>query len=214
MSEHAEKAIDLAQELANGFTATAIRRKAKRLVGHGRFTEADRPDIEHELKIAVFMAFDQFDPQVGHWNVFMTTVVERAAGKLLAQRKAEKREHTHNVASLSALVEDFDGELVPLSTQIGEEHREPMTGRVRRSDEESVDMAVDVDFELARLPPELRDLCESLKEKSVAEISRELGIPRSTLRDRICEIREYFEPGEIYCYLQKISAISGLDPEG
>ncbi len=196
MSDSVNKGIDLEQELTTGFAARLIRCKSKKLVYHGKYTQFDRPDIEQELRIAVYDAFDTFDPDVAHWKVFVKTVVEREASNLLERRKAEKREHVHDVTSLSVLVEDEDGELVPLSTKIGEEHREPLTGRVRCSDEESFDHKEDVAAVLDNLPDDLRDLCERLKEKSVAEVARDLGIPRSTLRDRISKLREHFDAGE------------------
>ncbi len=61
------------------------------------------------------------------------------------------------------------------------------------SRESHVDQVLDTDAILAQLPREARKLCERLKRDSVSEVARQMGVPRSTLRDGIAQLREHFQ---------------------
>ena len=52
-----------------------------------------------------------------------------------------------------------------------------------------------------QLPEDLAALCDELKSKTVAEISRESGVPETTMWDRVALIRPYFEAQAIEDYL-------------
>ncbi len=205
--------IDLQQDLTNGIAAKLIRRKAKRLIGHQRLTKADQPDIEQELRIAVFKAFPKFDPDIADWWAFASTVIERKADKLLQWRKAKKRKSECHPVSLSKLVEDPDGELVPLGTQIAPEHREALTGRYCADDFDLINLRIDLETIVADLTPEQQDLCERLTRQSLPEILKELQIPRRTLRDRISVIRERFLEAGLDHFFENSTAISGVNWE-
>ena len=60
---------------------------------------------------------------------------------------------------------------------------------------------MDLDELLQSLPEDLREMCDRLKNDSISQVARELGIPRSTLRDRVCKIRRRFEQSELQKYL-------------
>lgn len=184
--------IDLDHELSRGAAARIIRHKARRLVGHGRLRSSDQDDIRQHLSLAVFLAADKFDPQEGDWAAFVSTVVERKAIKLLKRRKAIKREHRHHVTSLSSLVEDEDRQPVPLATQIGDPHRESLTGQYRSSDHELVEIADGVPVAWERLTEEQRQLCREVSEQTLTEVARDQDVPRRTLRSRMEKVVEVF----------------------
>lgn len=54
---------------------------------------------------------------------------------------------------------------------------------------------------LARLPRDLRDLAHRLSERTISEVARELGLPRSTLQRRIDKLRVIFEAASLDDYL-------------
>lgn len=192
MTDQASK-IDLQHELTDGTAARMVRAKAKRLVGHQRLRSEDQRDIEQELMIAVFEAFPTFDAEVACWPAFVATIVERHASRILRDRKAQKRNPPGEVVSLSThFVESEGGGLVPLSDQIGGECRELLTGEYRLPEAELTEFQVEVNDIVSGFPAELRDICERLSHQTVAEIARDLRIPRRTLRDRICDIRRRF----------------------
>ena len=62
-------------------------------------------------------------------------------------------------------------------------------------------MAADVATILADLPPQIADICERLKRDSISVVARDLGIPRSTLRDMLSTVRSRFESGNMREYL-------------
>jgi RNA polymerase sigma-70 factor (ECF subfamily) len=51
------------------------------------------------------------------------------------------------------------------------------------------------------LPDELRDLCERLRDDTMAEIAREMGVPRTTLYDRLSKLRDAFREAGLEDYL-------------
>jgi RNA polymerase sigma-70 factor (ECF subfamily) len=69
----------------------------------------------------------------------------------------------------------------------------PKSRRCEGSHESRIDIALDTATVLAGLPPKTRRLCERLKRDSVAEVARQMGVPRSTLRSRIQRLRERFQ---------------------
>lgn len=193
MSHDKHEGIDLQQELTDGFAAKLIRRKSKELVGKAGFTRSDRDDIEQDLRIALFERFEQFDPEVAHWNVFATTIIERQVATMLRQRSAEKREYCRGVTSLSTPVEDADGALTELARQIGEEHLARLTGLAVRSHEDAVDLRHDLEVILSKLPDDLREICERLKSESIADIVRDRNVPRTNVYRLLEWLREFFE---------------------
>lgn len=188
----AENPADLDYELTHGFAGRLIRRKAQQLVGRSQFTAADRADIEQDLQMLVWRRRRSFDPARGHWNAFVTTVVERGIATLLEARRRQKREHAQRIVSLNIHVRGEDDEQVELSRQIAAEHKSALTGRRPRSDQECVQAAHDVGAVLAALPPDLRELAELLKTQTFSEITRNLHVSRSTLMDKVYRLRTIF----------------------
>ena len=188
-----ERGLDLNEELTTGFAGRYIQRKAKQLVGRARFTDSDRPEIEQDLRIALLERTPKFDPQVRHWNVFVTMVIEQQVATILESRRTQKCEHSQNITSLSVQVMGEDGEWTELGRTVGPEHREGVTGRVVRCDQDQSDLQLDLETVLSELPDEMRDLCQRLKNDSISQVARDLGIPRSTLNDRLKKLRAIFE---------------------
>lgn len=193
--------VDLNEQLTRGFAAKMIRQKAKQLVGHFGLTKSDREDLEQELKLALLERFDRFDPETANWEAFTTMIVDHRIASIIDERWAGKREFRHNVVSLATQVPDADGEQVELAQQIGDTHQERVTGVAAPDPTEAVELAHDLDVVCAKLPPDLRELAERLKYESVAQIARDMGISRRTLRDRIAKLREYFAADDLQEYL-------------
>ena len=210
----ARPAVDLDRELSTGFAANMIRQKAKQLVGHFGYTKSDRPDLEQELQLAILQRVEQFDPQVATWEAFATMIADHRIATIIEERWAEKREYCHNVGSLATMVQDHDGELVELSTQVGEQHLERVTDVEWPHHEAESDLEHDLDAILAKLPPDLSDLCERLKRKSIADVARDLDIPRTNLYRMLEWVREVFEVEGFSTSSAKIPDISPLESVG
>lgn len=185
--------IDVDDELTRGTAARIIRAKARRLVGHGRFRSDDIPDIQQSLTLAVLKAIDRFDPSVADWAAFISTIVERRAAKLLNRRRSRTREHRYHVTSLSSLVPDEDGNQVPLGTQIGDEHREALTGKVQACPIAAGEIVQSVQLAMRDLSPEQQQLCLELSESTLTEVARARGVSRRTLRGHVQKINDIFD---------------------
>ena len=60
---------------------------------------------------------------------------------------------------------------------------------------------MDLGQAIASLPEELRDLCLRLHDSTMAEVAREMGIPRTTLYDRLSKLRDAFREAGLTDYL-------------
>ena len=63
------------------FARGIIRRKARLLVGRAGFSRDDREDIEQELLLRLLQSIPLLDPNRGHPNVFITTIVDLGSGQ-------------------------------------------------------------------------------------------------------------------------------------
>lgn len=85
-----------------------VRTKAHQLVGRAGFTKLDRPDIEQELALDLYLRLPLFNPDKGKRSTFMTRVVERHIGRLIEGRQASKRDWRMCRLSLNAPLEKSD----------------------------------------------------------------------------------------------------------
>jgi len=178
-----------------------IRKKARQLVGKSGFTRWDIDDICQELTLRLFRAMLSFDPNQGHWAVFVTTVVERSAASLLRDKRAEKRDH-RRVRSLNVVIADDEHEgPVELGDTVGRRELDARLGQASRDEHDLAQLALDIAGAIAGLSPEMRELAERLKTDSVSQIARDLGVPRTTLNDRVRELRRQFEDAGLRDYL-------------
>jgi RNA polymerase sigma factor (sigma-70 family) len=182
------------------FTWGIVKKKALQLVGRPGIRDQDRPDLEQHLLLKVAQRAAAFDPGRGHSNVFVTTIVERAVANMVRDNRAEKRDPTR-VCSLNAPVANDDGNTVELGATVGQHEHDARHQRHTRSQQEQAELANDVQDVIAALPDRLRQLAEQLKTMTVADIARETGIARSTINDRITELRRRFEKSGLREYL-------------
>lgn len=197
----AQHGIDLAHELERGFAGRLIRRKARQLVGKARIAEGERDDIEQELRMALLERLSRFNPQRSHWQAFVLAVIDRRVATLLKSRRAKKRKHRENLLSLSSLVSGEEGLPAELGDTLLPKHQEFLVGAILNDHQSAFALADDLAMVMARLPPELRRLCERRRTKSVTEIANELGVPRSTVDGWFAKIAAAFAEADLEKYL-------------
>jgi RNA polymerase sigma-70 factor (ECF subfamily) len=185
----------------NTFADRLIRRKARELITRFGFSPADREDIEQDLRLLLIRRFDKFDPSVAHYNVFVTTVIERFTATIIEHREAESRAPERSGGSLSRLIDDGDGNQIEKGATLTEDQHALRTGVKFRSDEHLRALAADVADLLNGLSSELFDICRRLQSNTVSGVARELGIPPSTLRDALQRLRPQFEASGMREYL-------------
>ena len=168
----------------DGYADKLIRHKARQLVGKAGFTEDDRPDLEQELALDLLQRLRHYDAEKAKRTTFMTRVVEHRISTLLEARFAQCRDWRRGQVSLNEPLDDQEDAEEWLD-------RLPADPNVWRD----MELRFDVQRLLASLPDEHRVLCEQLREHSMAEAARNLGLPRSTLYGRLSLIRERFAAG-------------------
>ena len=179
-------------EKINRFAHGIIRRKIKQLIGRAGFTKQDRQDLEQELILRLLKSLSSFDPDQSHPNAFTTTVIERFVANILRDKQAEKRDHRRN-GSLNVPIDMGDDGVGELADLISQREYDARRGRHPRDAEALAQLVHDVTEVMACLPDDLRELAERLKSQKISEISREKGIPRTTLRGSVNRLRRHFE---------------------
>ena len=186
--------------LLGRFEFGIVRKKVRQIIGCAGFKKQDRDDLEQELIARLLQSLKSFDPDVAHRKSFVTAVVERAVATILRDAQAEKRD-PRRIGSLHVLVEVSDDGPTELAETIGDREYNARRCRDPRSAEDLSQLTSDLAGVLAALPTELRDLAERLKTHSIAEIARDLGVPRTTLNDTVRRLRQRFEQAGLRAYL-------------
>ncbi|MFH1680409.1 MAG: sigma factor [Candidatus Eisenbacteria bacterium] len=182
------------------YVAHHIRHKARLLVGRYGFRETDIEDLEQELTLDLLQRMPKYDPDRAQRTTFVARLVRNKIASVVEARKAGKRDYRTPVYSLTGWVKDAtNGFLLRIET-VDQDHYLLRTGR-RRSQQEVLDLSIDLKRATDLLPPELRELCRRLRYETVSEISRAKGIPRSTLYEAIEKIRAHFEERGLRDYL-------------
>ena len=186
--------------LLGRFEFGIVRKKVRQIIGCAGFKKQDRDDLEQELIARLLQSLKSFDPDVAHRKSFVTAVVERAVATILRDAQAEKRD-PRRIGSLHVLVEVSDDGPTELAEMVGDREYNARRCRDPRSAEDLSQLTSDLAGVLAALPTELRDLAERLKSHSIAEIARDLGVPRTTLNDTVRRLRQRFEQAGLRAYL-------------
>ena len=188
------------QEKIDRFARGIIRRKVKQLIGRAGFTDQDRKDLEQELILRLLQSLPSYNPNKAHRNVFTTTVIERYVANILRDKRAKKRD-CRRVNSLDVMIDIGEDDKVDFAQTISQRELDAWRGCYPRSDEELARLAQDMEDVMAQLPDKLRELAERLKTQTMAEIARNMGVPRTTLNERMRRIRQRFEKAGMEDYL-------------
>ena len=99
------------------------------------------------------------------------------------------------------LVEVSGEGLCELAQTVGQSELDARLGQSRRSAQDLLELSIDLQQIIAGLPDPWQDLLERRKHQSMSQISRDLGIPRTTLNDWMRRIRQRFEEAGMKNYL-------------
>jgi RNA polymerase sigma-70 factor (ECF subfamily) len=185
-------------------THNLIRKKARRLFGRAGLTAQDREDVEQELTVRLLWRLRSLHPGKDAHPALIPSLIRHCAANLLRDRLAQKR--CARVVSLSFLVDIGEASLVELAQLVTQGEYGTRLGINPRSDEERARLAFDVQELLPDLPAELRDLAEQLKTRSVSEIAREQGVPRTSLYAPLRRLRQHCEKVGLNKYLERPSS--------
>ena len=153
-------------------TATLIRCQAAAMVGRAGLHRQDFEDLVHDLVVALLDHRHHYDPARGAWTPFVGAVVNQTGGKLLRDRRVQKRDYRRRQRWDEAAVAD----------QIAQR---------RRRAHDLAELLLDVADLLSTLPPDLRAVADCLKQGlTIAATARMLGVRRTTLYGRLRQLRE------------------------
>lgn len=183
------------------FTQQTIRRHANRLIRKGYAGEQDREALMQEILARVLHSWDKFDADIGHFKSFVCTVVNRSTSNMGREHRA--RFKGGKPVSLSTTISTLGENAIELASTIGEEELDRRLDRKPRlSSTDRVALSHDLKQVLETLTPEHLAIVERLKSQSLATISTELGLPRSTVVSRLDVIREIFREAGLQEYLR------------
>lgn len=183
----AERGIDLARVLTKGPVFRYVRSRSKQIARQAGLCKADVDDVQQILFQRICENIGQFDPEEGCFLVFVTALVERYAVNIIRHHLAVKRGR-RVTCPLSTIVDD-DGRPAELFELIGDREQDNRTFRNSPNPRTAADLAIDVREAIATLPDDVRELVDLLKVYSPSDLARELGVPRTTIHDRIRKLR-------------------------
>lgn len=186
--------------LEEAFTNGLIFRKANQLARRGELDAMDVEDIEQEIRMHLVRRLPQFDPSIGHWKNFVTSVVERFVCDLLRNHGSQKRGAVPP-QSLSGLERIDDGETIGGAGALTEADGDLRQQVDRRSSSDLHDLNHDLAVVISRLTPDQQRLLELLADHSLIEAAEIMGVPHQTLSDRRSRIAEVFDEAGLRDYL-------------
>lgn len=144
----------------------------------------------------------KYDPSKAGLSTFVARIVDRKVSNLIRHQKQEKRDFSVRVLPLDAEVDGQDGEPLGRDEVLSQDAFDDEVGRHDRPRSERLDLRIDLTLALDELPDDLRELAGRLQTRTMAEIARELGVPRSTLYEKgMARLRKIFEDKGLREYL-------------
>ncbi len=182
------------------FTRNFVRKCARQLVGKFGFKQQDREDIEQSLYLKFAKRLWTADSNDPKWKALLAITARRQIVSLIRVREAEKRNH-RRTSSINVRVGGPEGS-VELAAMVTSSDIPSHRGRTHRTEQELVELALDVREALAGIADEEeREFLERLMTDSIAQIGRDMDIPRTTLNSWLLRMRKPFEKGDLKEYL-------------
>lgn len=184
------------------FVRSVINRKVGKLIVKSDFTQQDRSDLVQEVYVRATKSLRLYDASVGHLYPYVCTVVQRHLANVIRDRSVAKRATAGRV-SLSKMVRAEDGGYVEMAQALHAQDQDRRLGRERRLGEEELnDLRMDLATFVSNLPEKFQDVLRRRQSQSITEISRDLGVPRTTLNDWMLQIRKLSEEAGFDRYLE------------
>jgi len=186
----------------DNFVRSVINRQVGKLIAKSDFSHQDRGDLVQEVYVRATKSLQLYDPSVGHLYPYVCTVVQRHLANVVRDRSVVKRATVGRV-SLSNTIRGDDGAQIEMSQTLHDKDQDRRLGRSRRLGEEELnDLRMDLATFMTKLPEKFQDVLRRRQTHSMTEISRDLGIPRTTLNDWMLLIRKLFEEAGFERYLE------------
>jgi RNA polymerase sigma-70 factor (ECF subfamily) len=178
-----------------------IRHQACQLVQRAGLPASDRSDLEQELWLDLLKRWPRFDAGRAGGRTFAARLVRHQAIKILSRQREVAANPARSVSSLHDVVAHEDGRPVPLVHAVDEETQARRIGGRPRLSQDLFELRSDVRQVVARLPVELRDVCDRLTRCSVSQAACELGITRASFYRRLAKVRSHLSRAGLREYL-------------
>jgi RNA polymerase sigma-70 factor (ECF subfamily) len=172
------------------------RLKSRYLVGKYGFGRHDAEDIQHELLLDYLKRSGSFDTSHFRRETFVRLVINHRIATIIEAQRAACRDYRVCWVSLDQPTGHRERNSLKL-IDVMEDNASPF-----RQFESSLNLSLEVERVLRKLPADLRHLCRMLMQsENCAEAATMAGISRATLYRRIQWIREAFTRAGFQCYL-------------
>ena len=175
------------------YAATLIRCKAQQLIRKPEFKGTDPEDLEQEMILDLLQRLPQYDSVRAGRNTFTARVVEHKVATLLEFHHARRRDTGRPVQSLREEVNDVKSAPSGKAHSLDEGAGLRRIGAPSRLEGDRIEERLDVEAILDGLPEDLRQLCGLLRSKTLTEISKETGIPRTNLYRALARLKKRFQ---------------------
>lgn len=194
----------------NEYAESAIRGKARQLVGIAGFNSSDVEDIEQEFRIELLDRLPMFDSTRASYKSFVNCVLNGKAAKLIRYHSRQQRDFRRNACSLDELVKDADGCVTERAQTIDRDKADIRAGRRERTRRELAQLKSDIAMVLESLPADLREVAECvMSTATITEAAQKLEIPRMTLYGSLKRLKRIFEAAGLDNYLEVFSSFCG-----
>jgi len=164
-----------------------VRIKAKELIDSKHFPPDLLSDIQQDFALEIVRQMEKYNPEKSKEYTFVQRVIEHKIANMLKHKNALCRSGSTCLSFSDLKNEDINN--VDLMT----------TDCIY-----SYGIKHDLQEITAVLPEELYDICTLLQSMSIADIVREVGLPRSTVLRRIKKIRKLFKEKYLDKYLKDV----------
>lgn len=185
----------------SSYASWLIRKRAQETIGRHGFTKDGREDLEQELALHVFIEERRYDSTKSTIETFDARIVDSKLATIIERQKAAKRTAVGGVVSFDAEPKDDDDRSPPLYDTVSTDNYRLALGTFRRTEEEQLDLDIEVRRCVDALPPGLRRIAALLSTMSVTEAAAVLKMPRSTLDYSRRQIGREFTRRELDEYL-------------
>lgn len=161
----------------------------------------DVEDVQHDLLEDVFRRLPRFNGDRAGVKTFICRIIDNKIADLLRTLDRTLRGRNARGPSVDDWVLDEDGAWARRDAVIDEARSRAHLGVFGRSAEEQQNLAMDTAAVVAKLTPEQQKLCVRLQSQTPTEISRETGMSRSILYQRIAALRDIFLGARLHLHI-------------
>ncbi|WP_425619085.1 sigma-70 family RNA polymerase sigma factor [Anatilimnocola sp. NA78] len=181
----------------DAFTRNYVQKFARRVIGKFGFRSQDREDIQQQLYLKLVKRLPKRCENEPKWKAFLALAVRRQIANMVRDRQAEKRDYRRTCALPGP--RQVDG---PDPAPIRACDTPSRKGSAERSELDQLTLRIDVTECIASLPdPRHREFCERLQEDSIAQVAKDMEVPRTTLNSWLSKLRCRFEARGLEKYL-------------